>query len=145
MVRETRVHPEDLIYPIFIVTGEGIERPISSLPRQRHFSPDRAAAFAAAFQSSGGRALLLFGIPDHKDDLGLSGSEPEGPVQLALKAIKDRVPELLVMTDVCLCEYTTHGHCGVLKDGKVLNDPTLELLAGQALSHAEAGADLVAP
>ena len=145
LVRETRVLPEDLIYPIFIVPGKNTEDPISSLPRQLRYSPDRAAAFASAFYKNGGRALLLFGIPDHKDDLGMAGAEPDGPVQLAAKAIKSKAPELLVMTDVCLCEYTTHGHCGVFSGGKVQNDPTLKLLAAQALSHAAAGADLVAP
>ncbi|MDR2339562.1 MAG: porphobilinogen synthase [Deltaproteobacteria bacterium] len=145
LLRETRVLPEDLIYPIFIVPGKGVRRPIASLPRQSHLSPDKAAAFAEGFHRDGGRALLLFGIPDHKDELGGSGAEPDGPVQLAIREIKDRVPELLVMTDVCLCEYTSHGHCGVLEGGRVLNDPTLGLLAAQALSHAKAGADLVAP
>jgi porphobilinogen synthase len=145
LLRETRVGPEDLIYPIFIVPGKDIVAPISTLPNQFHYSPDKAASMAELFYKSGGRALLLFGIPESKDELGSSGADPNGPVQKAISLIKDKVPELLVMTDVCLCEYTSHGHCGVLKDGKVLNDPTLALLSNQALSHAKAGADLVAP
>jgi porphobilinogen synthase len=145
LVRETRVLPEDLVYPIFVVPGEGERIPISSLPRQYRYSPDTAAELAESFYKDGGKALLLFGIPSEKDELGSSGEAPDGPVQLAIKKIKEKAPELIVMTDVCLCEYTSHGHCGVLKGGRVLNDPTLRLLAGQALSHAKAGADLVAP
>jgi porphobilinogen synthase len=128
-----------------VVPGKGVESPISTLPRQYHLSPDRAAERAKSFYKDGGRALLLFGLPDHKDELGSSGAEENGPVQEAIKAIKDVVPQILIATDVCLCEYTSHGHCGVLEGTKVLNDPTIQLLAAQALSHAKAGADLVAP
>ncbi|MDR1312698.1 MAG: porphobilinogen synthase [Deltaproteobacteria bacterium] len=146
LLRETRVVPEDLVYPIFIVPGRGVKSPIGSLAGQCHLSPDSAARLAKSFRDEGGRALILFGIPDRKDETGSPGADPEGPVQLAVREIKSAAPELLVATDVCLCEYTSHGHCGVLSpDGRVLNDPTLELLAAQALSHAEAGADLVAP
>jgi porphobilinogen synthase len=145
LVRETRVLPEDLIYPIFVVPGKGIKSPIKGFPRQFHYSPDQAGAFAKDFWGAGGRALILFGIPDHKDALGSSGAEPDGPVQLAVKSAKDRAPELLVITDVCLCEYTSHGHCGVYEGGRVLNDPTLRLLAEQAVSHVKAGADMPAP
>ncbi|MDR1165122.1 MAG: porphobilinogen synthase [Deltaproteobacteria bacterium] len=145
LLRETRLSPLDLIYPIFVVPGRGVKAPISSLPRQFHLSPDKAAELAQDFYADGGRALLLFGLPDHKDEVGSSGADDKGPVQEAIRSIKSRVPEMLVITDVCLCEYTSHGHCGVLQDGRVLNDPTLKLLAAQALSHARAGADLVAP
>jgi porphobilinogen synthase len=146
LLRETRVEPEDLIYPLFVVPGKGVREPISSLAGQCRLSPDLAAEAAGAFRRDGGRAVILFGIPDSKDETGSSGADPRGPVQTAVREIKGAAPDLLVATDVCLCEYTSHGHCGVLSpDGRVLNDPTLELLAGQALSHAEAGADLVAP
>jgi porphobilinogen synthase len=145
LLRETRLSPEDLIYPIFVVPGRGVETPIPSLPKQNHYSPDRAALFAEGFRRAGGRALLLFGVPDHRSEHGASGAEADGPVQQSVRAIKSKAPDLLVMTDVCLCEYSSHGHCGVLKDGRVLNDPTLALLAEQAVSHVEAGADLVAP
>ncbi|MDR2349255.1 MAG: porphobilinogen synthase, partial [Deltaproteobacteria bacterium] len=145
LLRETRVTPEDLIYPLFVVPGSSVKSPIKSLARQFHLSPDKAAETAKSFRGNGGRAVILFGLPERKDEFGASGSDPSGPVQTAIKAIKDAAPDLLVATDVCLCEYTDHGHCGVLRGGKVLNDPTLALLAGQALSHAAAGADLVAP
>jgi porphobilinogen synthase len=134
------------MYPIFVVPGKGVKRPIASLAGQHHLSPDAAAELARGFRADGGRALILFGLPDRKDETGSPGADPDGPVQRAIREIKSAVPDLLVATDVCLCEYTSHGHCGVLApDGRVLNDPTLELLARQALSHAEAGADMVAP
>ncbi|MDR1871466.1 MAG: porphobilinogen synthase [Deltaproteobacteria bacterium] len=145
LIRETKVSPADLIYPIFVVSGQKIKKPIPSLPDQYHLSPDLAAALAQDFAKKGGKALILFGIPDHKDDKGASGAEAQGPVPLAIKAIKDKVPDLVVITDVCLCEYTSHGHCGLVEKGQVLNDPTLPLLAEQALAHAQAGADMVAP
>jgi porphobilinogen synthase len=146
LMRETRVEPEDLVYPIFVVPGSGVKRPIASLAGQFHLSPDNAAALAKDFRAKGGRALILFGLPERKDETGSSGADPDGPVQAAIREIKSAAPDLLVATDVCLCEYTSHGHCGVLSpEGRVLNDPTLELLALQALSHARAGADLVAP
>ncbi|MDR3153364.1 MAG: porphobilinogen synthase [Deltaproteobacteria bacterium] len=146
LLRETRLAPEDLVYPIFIEPGKGVKNPIGSMPGQFRLSPDTAGDLAAEFRRDGGRALILFGIPDRKDPAGSSGADPSGPVQTAIREIKSRAPDLIVATDVCLCEYTSHGHCGVLsEDGKVLNDPTLGHLALQALSHAKAGADIVAP
>jgi porphobilinogen synthase len=135
----------DLIYPIFIVSGSGHKTPIESLPGQFHLSPDQAAQTAAEFYDKGGRALLLFGIPDYKDATGSSGADPEGPVPKAVAMIKEKQPKIAVITDVCLCEYTDHGHCGIISERKVLNDPTLEHLASQALCHVKAGADMVAP
>ncbi|MDR2199823.1 MAG: porphobilinogen synthase [Deltaproteobacteria bacterium] len=145
LIRETTLGPSDLIYPVFIVPGRGVRNPIAALPRQFHYSPDEAGKMASSFWKKGGKALLLFGIPEKKDETGTSGADPEGPVQLAVKEIKDKAPELLVVTDVCLCEYTSHGQCGVFSRGRVLNDPTLELLSAQALSHVRAGCDMVAP
>jgi porphobilinogen synthase len=135
----------DLIYPIFVVSGQNQKRPIPSLPGQYHLSPDEAAKLAETFYGQGGRALLLFGLPDYKDMVGSSGADPDGPVPLAIKAIKAAVPPMVVITDVCLCEYTSHGHCGLIADQKVLNDPSLTHLAEQALTHVKAGADMVAP
>lgn len=145
LVRETGLDPADLIYPLFIVPGEKQRLPISTLAGQFHLSPDEAANEAERLFAQGLSALLLFGLPAHKDALGSSGAAPDGPVQSALRAIKTRVPEMVLITDVCLCEYTSHGHCGALKNGQVDNDATLPLLAAQALSHVEAGADMVAP
>ncbi|MDR2351804.1 MAG: porphobilinogen synthase [Deltaproteobacteria bacterium] len=145
LLRETIVTPKDLVYPLFVVPGTKVKKPIGSLPRQNHLSSDEAALFAKHFYQDGGRAVILFGIPERKDEIGSSGADDDGPVQNAIRAIKDTVPELLVFTDVCLCEYTSHGHCGVVSGSRVLNDPTLKLLALQALSHARAGCDLVAP
>jgi porphobilinogen synthase len=115
------------------------------LAGQFHLSPDQAAVLAKSFSSRGGRALLLFGLPDYKDEVGSSGADPQGPVPLAIQAIKSAVPEMVVITDVCLCEYTSHGHCGLVEDQRVKNDPTLPRLAEQALAHVRAGADMVAP
>ncbi|MDR1395023.1 MAG: porphobilinogen synthase [Deltaproteobacteria bacterium] len=145
LVRETRLSADDLIYPIFIVTGSGRRIPIASLPGQYRLSPDEAAALAEDYRQKGGRALLLFGVPDYKDETGSSGADPQGPVPQAIRAIKAAVPEMAVITDVCLCEYTSHGHCGIVEDGRVKNDPTLAHLARQALAHVRAGADMVAP
>jgi porphobilinogen synthase len=145
MVSETIVTPADLIYPIFIVPGHRVKRAISSLPGQYHLSPDEAGLLALEFQRSGGKALMLFGLPNHKDETGSSGADHAGPVPKAIKVIKDLAPDLAVITDVCLCEYTSHGHCGLVDHNRVLNDPTLPHLAAQALAHAEAGADMVAP
>ncbi|MEX0891867.1 MAG: porphobilinogen synthase [Gemmatimonadota bacterium] len=145
LVRETRVTPDDLILPLFAVPGEGVRRPVASMPGVSQTSVDELVADAREAAGLGIPAVLLFGIPDHKDEIGSSGAEEHGPVQDAVRALKRELPELAVMTDVCMCEYTSHGHCGVLEDGQVANDPTLELLAEQAVSHARAGADLVAP
>jgi len=145
MVRETRVTPDDLILPLFVLPGEGTRRPVSSMPGVDQTSVDQVLVDAREAASLGIPAVLLFGLPPEKDARGVAGEAPEGVVQQAVRALKRELPELVVITDVCLCEYTTHGHCGVVEDGNVLNDPTLELLARQALSHARAGADIVAP
>ena len=145
LVRETRVAPADLVQPLFVVTGAGVDRPIPSLPGQRHVSPDVAADLAAEAQARGVGGMLLFGLPDSKDEQGSSAWDDAGPVPSAIRAIKSQAPGLPVLTDVCLCQYTSHGACGVLHDGEVDNDATLPLLAKVALSHARAGADAVAP
>lgn len=145
MVRETRPSVRDLIYPVFVRPGKGIKEPIPSMPGQYRYSVDRVLEVAAEAREVGVRALLLFGIPEKKDAMGSEAWDPRGTVQRALMSIKDRFPDLLLITDVCLCEYTDHGHCGLVRDGRILNDETLELLAQTALSHVRAGADMVAP
>jgi porphobilinogen synthase len=145
MVRENRLAIDDLIYPVFVVPGKNKKTPISSMPGQYHFSVDRLVEEAKAIRESGIPAILLFGLPESKDEIGTSGWSDDGIVQGALQALKEHVPDLVLITDVCLCEYTSHGHCGLLQDGEVNNDLTLEYLARQALSHARAGADMVAP
>jgi porphobilinogen synthase len=145
LVRETCVSVDDLVYPLFVREGEGIKEPISSMTGCFHFSPDTIAAEAAEVILLGIPAVLLFGLPGQKDEIGSEAWVEDGVVQRAIREIKQATPELLVITDVCLCEFTSHGHCGVIKDGKVDNDPTCELLARMALSHAQAGADIVAP
>lgn len=145
MIRETKLSVDDLIYPLFVVPGAGVKEPIASMPDQYHFSIDRLVEEVAAARDLGLPAVLLFGLPETKDELGSSGYSADGIVQRAVKALKSSVKDIIVITDVCLCEYTSHGHCGVIKDGRVDNDSTLELLARQALSHVEAGADMVAP
>ncbi|MFH1719787.1 MAG: porphobilinogen synthase [Planctomycetota bacterium] len=145
LVRETVVSVDDLVYPLFVREGEGIKEPISSMTGCYHFSPDTIAAEAAEVASLGIPAVLLFGLPGKKDEIGSEAWAEDGVVQRAIREIKKASPELLVVTDVCLCEFTSHGHCGVVKDGKIENDPTCELLAKMALSHAQAGADIVAP
>jgi porphobilinogen synthase len=145
LVRETTVQVDDLILPLFVVPGSGVRREVGSMPGVFQTSVDEAVADAQAAADLGIPAVLLFGIPDEKDERGTRGHAPDGVVQEAVRAIKHTVPSLLVVTDVCLCEYTSHGHCGVLRDGAVDNDATLELLARQALSHARAGADIIAP
>jgi porphobilinogen synthase len=145
MVRETALSTDDLIYPLFVVHGRGVRQPIAPMPGQHRLSVDEAAREAKDAAALGIPAVLLFGIPEDKDPRGSEAYADEGIVQQATRAIKDTVPDLLVVTDVCLCEYTSHGHCGVVEEGRVKNDPTLELLARTAVSHAEAGADLVAP
>jgi porphobilinogen synthase len=136
---------DDLVYPLFVRDGSGIKEPIKSMDDCFHFSPDTIAAEAVEVASLGIPAVLLFGLPDKKDDIGSQAWAEDGVVQKAIREIKKAAPELLVVTDVCLCEFTSHGHCGVIKDNKVDNDPTCELLAKMALSHAQAGADIVAP
>ncbi len=146
MVRETSLSANDFIYPIFVVTGQDVREEIGSMPGQYHLSVDQMAREAAELRELGVPAVLLFGLPGYKDAVGSSGYDANGIVQNAVRALKDADPDLLVITDVCLCEYTDHGHCGVLDDaGNVLNDPSVELLVQQALSHAEAGAEIVAP
>jgi porphobilinogen synthase len=145
MVRETQVTTDDLVYPLFVVTGRDVRREIPSMPGNFHWSLDRLPAEMEEIASLGIPAVLLFGLPESKDPAGSGAYAEAGVVQEAVRAIKQAVPELLVITDVCLCEYTSHGHCGVVREGRVLNDPTLELLARTAVSHAAAGADIVAP
>jgi porphobilinogen synthase len=145
MVRETTLRVDNLIYPLFVRAGQGLKKPIPSMRDCFHFSPDRIAEETAEVAELGIPAVLLFGLPAHKDEHGSESWAEDGVVQQAIREIKKRNPDLLVVTDVCLCEYTSTGHCGVVKDGKVENDATLELLAKMALSHAQAGADIVAP
>ena len=145
LVRETALSPRDFIYPLFVCPGRGRTQPVSSMPGVSQLSVDRAAEEAETVQRLGIPGVILFGIPEAKDPVGSEAYADRGVVQEAVRAIKDRVPDLLVITDVCLCEYTDHGHCGVVENGDVDNDGTLELLAREALSHARAGADVVAP
>lgn len=144
-MRETVLTPQDFIYPIFVVSGKGIKNPISSMPDCFQESVDEAVKTAKDVFSLGIPAVILFGIPEYKDEKGSSAYDESGVVQQAVRAIKDTLPDLIVITDVCLCEYTSHGHCGIIKNGKVDNDSTLEVLAMEAVSHAKAGADIVAP
>ena len=147
LVRETELSPSDFIYPIFVAAGEDVKRPIPSMPGIFQLSINHAVEEARRAYSLGISGVLLFGIPDEKDEAASGAFDPEGVVQLATRAIKDAMPELLVVTDVCLCEYTSHGHCGVIDHERheVMNDVSLELLARTATSQAEAGADIVAP
>jgi porphobilinogen synthase len=155
MLRETHLRPNDFIYPLFVRHGEDIQTEIVSMPGQYQWSVDRLTAEAEAIAELGIPAVILFGIPDAKDPIGLGNFDPDGIIQKATRAIKAAVPEMVVISDVCLCEYTDHGHCGVLNlddaqsenlpEGYVLNDPTLDILGKVALSHVAAGADIVAP
>jgi porphobilinogen synthase len=145
MVRETKLSPDDFIYPLFVTHGKGVKKEISSMPGNFQQSIENIVKDCEEVQGLGIPAVLLFGIPEHKDEVGSEAYSDEGIVQHAIKAIKNKLPELIVITDVCLCEYTSHGHCGVIKNNTVQNDATLELLAREALSHAKAGADMVAP
>ncbi|MBW1709998.1 MAG: porphobilinogen synthase [Deltaproteobacteria bacterium] len=145
MVRESSLSVNDLIYPLFVVPGSGIKEPISTMPGQYHFSVDTLVDEVASARDLGIPAVILFGLPETKDEFGSSGYAPDGIVQTALSTLKNEIDDVVLITDVCLCEYTSHGHCGVLKGTEVDNDATLELLAKQALSHAQAGADMVAP
>jgi porphobilinogen synthase len=145
LVRETRLSPDDFIYPLFVCEGEGVRRPIESMPGVHQLSVDEAVAEAAATKADGVPAVLLFGLPGQKDETGSLAADPEAPVQSAIRAITRAVPDLLVMTDVCLCEYTSHGHCGLVDGDEILNDATVAHLARIALSHAVSGADVVAP
>jgi len=145
MVRETRLHADDFIYPLFVRSGKGIKTEIGAMPGNYHFSIDRVVEEVGEAIEEGIRSVILFGIPDRKDAVGSDAYNDDAPVQAATRALKESYPDLVVVTDVCLCEYTDHGHCGVVKDGEVLNDPTLELLAETAVSQAKAGADVIAP
>lgn len=145
MVRETKLSPDDFIYPLFVTHGKGVMKEIGSMPGNYQQSIDNIVKDCEEVKLLGIPAVLLFGIPEHKDEVGSEAYSDEGIVQHAIKAIKNKIPQLIVITDVCLCEYTSHGHCGVIKNGVVQNDPTLELLAKEAVSHAKAGADMVAP
>ncbi len=145
MVRETTLSPDNFIYPMFVTHGKGVKKEISSMPGNYQQSIDNLVKDCEEVHGLGIPAVILFGIPERKDELGSEAYSDEGIVQHAIKAIKNRLPGLMVITDVCMCEYTSHGHCGIIKNGTVQNDATLELLAREALSHAKAGADMVAP
>ena len=144
-MRETSLSPDNFIYPFFVTFGKGVRKEISSMPGCFQESVDKVVKHAKEVYSLGIPSILLFGIPEHKDENGTGAYDENGVVQKAIKAIKNAVPELYVITDVCMCEYTSHGHCGIIKDGDVENDSTIELLAKEAVSHAKAGADMVAP
>ena len=145
MVRETALKTDDLVYPLFTLHGRGVREPIASMPGQFRLSIDELLKECKDAASMGIQAVLLFGIPQEKDARGSEAYAEDGIIQQAVRAVKETIPDLLVITDVCLCEYTSHGHCGVVEDGRVRNDPTLELISRTALSHVEAGADMVAP
>jgi len=145
MVRETRLTADDLIYPVFVTHGRGVRKAVEAMPGVYNFSVDTLLEELAQARALGVPATIIFGLPCEKDEAASEAYADEGIVQQAVRAVKKELPDLLVITDVCLCEYTSHGHCGVVQDGRVLNDPTLELLARTALSHVRAGADVVAP
>jgi porphobilinogen synthase len=145
MFRETSLSPADFIYPLFIVEGDNIKKEISSMPSQFQLSIDNALRQCDEMVELGVSSTILFGIPNEKDEVGSGAYAENGIIQRATRAIKDRFPEMIVVTDVCLCEYTSHGHCGVIENGYVHNDKTLELLAREAVSHAQSGADIIAP
>ena len=145
LVRETSLAPEDFILPLFACAGEKVRREIPSMPGVHNLSVDEIASEAAAAAELGVKSVMLFGLPETKDEAGSGAYHEKGIVQQAVRAIRANAPDLVIVTDTCLCEYTSHGHCGVVRDGEVLNDPSLELLARTAVSQAEAGADLVAP
>jgi len=145
MVRETELSKNDFIYPLFVVPGNKFKKEVSSMPDVYQMSIDEIVRECFDVKSLGIPAVILFGIPEHKDEVGSEAYDEFGIVQRAVRAIKKEVPELVVITDVCLCEYTSHGHCGIVKDGIIVNDESVELLAKEALTHAQAGADMVAP
>ena len=145
MLRETTLAVDDLIYPFFVIAGEGIKNSISSMPGCYQLSIGNLLGEVREVVELGIPAIMLFGIPSHKDSAATGAYDPEGVVQMAVRAIKDEFPDLVVITDVCLCEYMDHGHCGVVQDGEIVNDVTLELLTKMAVTHAESGADVVAP
>ncbi len=144
-VAETRLHPAQFVLPVFVVPGEGVRKPIKSMPGQAQLSVDQVTLIAKEAEAAGIGGIIFFGIPEHKDELGSSAWEPEGPVPRAIRAVASAAPELVRWADVCLCEYTSHGHCGPLRGGNVDNDSALPLLARAAVVYADAGADVVAP
>jgi porphobilinogen synthase len=145
LVRETRLSPDIFMLPLFICEGEGVRREVGSMPGVFNLSVDEAVKEVEGARADGIRSVLLFGLPEHKDGIGSAAYDPNAPVQAAVRAIKRARPDVLVATDVCLCEYTDHGHCGIIVDNEVANDPTVEQLVRAAVSHAAAGADIVAP
>lgn len=145
MVRETLLTPDDFVYPLFVCEGEGVRREISSMPGCFNLSIDELVSEVETARSAGVRSVMLFGVPDEKDAVGSEAYAEDGITQRAIRAVKREVRDMIVIADNCLCEYTDHGHCGVVEEGEVLNDPSLELLARTALSQAEAGADIIAP
>jgi porphobilinogen synthase len=145
MIRETTVTKNDFIYPLFVVPGKNIKKEVKSMPGNYQMSVDEIVKECKEIHSLGIPAIILFGIPDHKDEVGSGAYDPDGIIQQAIRAIKKEVKDLLIITDVCLCEYTSHGHCGVLNGEEILNDETVELLVKEAVSHAVAGADIIAP
>ena len=145
LVRETRLSADMFMLPLFVCGGEGVRREVPSMPGVFNLSVDQAVKEAAAARADGVKSVILFGIPDQKDDIGSLAYDAEAPVQSAIRAIKREVADILVATDVCLCEYTDHGHCGIVVDGEIVNDATVDQLVRAALSHAAAGADIVAP
>ena len=145
MIRETELSPKDLIYPLFVCPGENVKNEVKSMPGVYQLSIDNLVKECKEVQELGIPAVILFGIPEHKDEKGSEAYDPNGIIQRAIRAIKAEVKNLLVITDVCLCEYTSHGHCGLLEGENILNDETVSLLAKEAVSHAEAGADMIAP
>ena len=145
LVRETRLSPDSMIYPIFVCPGDKVRKEIGSMPGQFNLSVDQAVEVARDAERAGLAGIILFGIPEEKDEVASDAYDENGIIQNALRAIRENVRDLVLITDVCLCEYTDHGHCGVIKHGDVQNDPTLKLLADSAVSHVRAGADMVAP
>jgi porphobilinogen synthase len=145
MVRETRLSPDMFVLPLFVCGGEGVRREVSSMPGVFNLSVDQAVKETERARAVGVKSVLLFGLPDRKDAMGSAAYDSEAPVQSAVRAIKRQLPDVLVMTDVCLCEYTDHGHCGLVIDDEIVNDATVDLLVRTAVSHAAAGADIVAP
>ena len=145
MVRETELSPNDFIYPLFVVPGKGFRKEVKSMPGVFQLSVDETVKECKEVRSLKIPAVILFGIPEHKDEVGSGAYDPNGIVQQAIRAIKKDVPDLTVITDVCLCEYTSHGHCGIVRGDEIVNDESIELLAKESLTHAEAGADMVAP
>ncbi len=145
LVRETELNAGDFVFPLFVVDGQNVREPIGSMPGQFRYSPDTVGQAAREAQDLGIHAVLLFGIPAHKDALGTASYAKEGVIPRAIRAIAKAAPKLVIITDICMCEYTDHGHCGIVEKGEVLNDPTIDLLAKQAIVHAQAGAHMVAP